>query len=418
MAEGGAAPGLVINGKFLQPTTSRSGVYRVAREMLVALDKVLAENPALAAAMPCRLLVPGGLPEAALGELRLSCIQVDRRQRRREMGPRLMRLTGLLWEQLVLPWRARGSTLVSLCNIGPVVYRNAFTLVHDAQVYSSPASYSRAFRAWYRTVLPLLGRSNRSLLTVSQYSRKQLAHFGVANAARIRVIHNGVDHVLRLAPDPAKVQSAGLAAQPYVLALANTQPHKNVGVLLKAFQSPMLKDVTLALFGPATREDFERQGHKVPSNVSFLGFVSDEELAGLLQQAAALAFPSTTEGFGLPPLEAMLRNCPAIVAPRGALPEVCGDAVLWAHPQDPQEWAQQIRRLCSDAQLRDQTQERGRAHAAQFTWRRAACRLLETVLGHSLADTGLMQAQLGAAERQLQRGEPQAAPALRRGLSS
>ena len=417
-AEGAHAPGLVINGKFLQPSTARSGVYRVAREMLAALDRLLADNPALAAAMPCRVLVPDGVPDTLEAELRLSCIRLERRHRTRPMGPRLARVSGLLWEQFALPWRARGSTLVNLCNIGPVAYRNAYTMVHDAQVYSAPDSYSRAFRAWYRLVLPLLGKGNRSLLTVSQYSRKQLAHFGVAPAGRIRVIHNGVDHVLRKAPDAAAVQSAGLDGKPYVLALANTQPHKNIAVLLKAFQSPMLKEVTLALFGPASRADFEAQGHRVPANVSFLGFVSDEALAGLLGQAAALAFPSTTEGFRLPPLEAMLRNCPAVVAPCGALPEVCGEAVLWAHPHDAQEWAQQIRRLCTDEALRQQMQALGQAHAAQFTWQRAAWRMLETVLGHSLADTGLMRPQADAERRAAQQREPQVAPALRRGLSS
>jgi glycosyltransferase involved in cell wall biosynthesis len=272
------------------------------------------------------------------------------------------------------------------------VHRDAFTMVHDAQVYSAPDSYSRAFRTWYRLVLPRLGKRNRALLTVSQYSRKQLDQFGVAAAAHIIVIHNGVDHVLRLVPEPTKVERAGLAGKRYIVALANSQPHKNIAMLLKAFQSPALNEVTLALFGPAKREDFESQGHAVPANVRFLGFISDEQLAGLLREAVALAFPSTTEGFGLPPLEAMLLGCPAIAAPCGALPEVCGDAVLWADPHDAAQWAQQIVRMCEDDDLREDMRSRGRAHAAQFTWDRAARRLLETVLGQPLADTGLMQA--------------------------
>ncbi|HYP85728.1 glycosyltransferase [Variovorax sp.] len=385
--------GLVINGKFLQPSTSRSGVYRVARELLVALDSVLANNPALAAAMPCRVIIPSA-PDPGL---RLSHIQIETDELAPGVGQLRRRLRGVLWEQFALPRLARGDTLVSLCNIGPMGYGNAFTLVHDAQVYSSPESYSRAFRSWYQLVLPRLGRRNRSLLTVSDFSRRQLAHFGVADARRIQVIHNGCDHVLRLTPDAGTVESAGLSGKRYVLALANTQPHKNVQVLLKAFQSEALRGVTLALFGPARREDFERQGHAVPPNVAFLGFVSDEELAGLLGQASALAFPSTTEGFGLPPLEAMLLGCPTIAAPCGALPEVCGDAVLWADSQDAAQWQRQILRLCDDDALRQDMQRRGRAHAAQFTWERAARRLLDTVLGEPLAEAAEPAGRAGAA---------------------
>jgi glycosyltransferase involved in cell wall biosynthesis len=334
------------------------------------------------------LIIPGEQDAS----LRLSRIRVESDSRSGDRSPWMERLHGALWEQLVLPWRAQGDTLISLCNIAPVVYRDAFTMVHDAQVYSAPGSYSRAFRTWYRFVLPRIGKRNKALLTVSQYSREELARFDVAAAARIRVIHNGCDHVLRLVPDSTKLEESGLPGKHYVVALANIQPHKNIEVLLKAFHSPALRKFTLALFGPAKREDFEKLGHTVPPNVKFLGFISDEQLAGLLREAVALAFPSTTEGFGLPPLEAMLLGCPAIAAPCGALPEICGDAVLWADPHDPVQWVRQIVRMCEDHGVREDMRRRGRAHAAQFTWDMAARHLLETVLGQPLADTGLMQA--------------------------
>ena len=380
--------GLVINGKFLQRSTSRSGVYRVARELLVALDKVFAKNPALANAMACRVIVPGGQGT----DLQLARIEVEVDRGSSEMRPLMRRLYGALWEQLVLPRRAKANVLINLCNMGPVLHRDAFTMVHDAQVYTSPASYSRAFRTWYRLMLPWLGKRNRALLTVSEFSRKQLDAYGVADAARIEVIYNGCDHVLRLVPDLAKADAAGLAGKRYVVALANIQLHKNIGVLLKAFQQSELRDMTLVLFGPAQREDFESRGHAVPPNVKFLGFVSDEELAGLLQRAAALAFPSTTEGFGLPPLEAMALGCPTVVAPCGALPEVCGDASLWADADDVDRWVAQIVRLRDDDVLRADMKRRGRSQAAKFTWDKAARRLLEVVLGQPLADTGLMAA--------------------------
>lgn len=376
---------IVINGKFLQTTTSRSGVYRVAKELLIALDKVLLENKEIAHIVKCSVVIPN----ANFGDLKLSKIKIENTDIKNNMSPWMRRISGILWEQLILPRHAKGKTIVSLCNIGPIMHRDAFTMVHDAQVFLSPASYSRLFRSWYRFVLPLLGKRNKAILTVSQYSKEQLSRFDIAPAERICVIHNGCDHVLRLIPNTEFVLSAGLGNTPYVVALANCQKHKNISVLLKAFSSPEMSEVILVLFGPATRDDFERQGHSVPKNVRFVGFISDEQLAGLLQNAVALAFPSTTEGFGLPPLEAMALGCPTIIAPLGSLPEVCGDVALQADACDPIQWQQQITRLLQDKELSETTRRRGKQHAAQLTWERSARQLLETVIGRRLVSDSL-----------------------------
>ncbi|MBN9033614.1 MAG: hypothetical protein J0I23_27860, partial [Rhizobiales bacterium] len=75
---------------------------------------------------------------------------------------------------------ARKGTLVSLCNLGPVLHPRAVTMIHDAQVHLTPQSYSRGFRLWYKFLPPLVGRTNRQILTVSEYSKQQLVRYGVA----------------------------------------------------------------------------------------------------------------------------------------------------------------------------------------------------------------------------------------------
>src|SRR5205085_7996249 len=120
------------------------------------------------------------------------------------------------------------------------------------------------------------------------------------------------------------------------------QVHKNVGVLLKAFSAPALGALTLVLVGADDRASFEARGHTVPTNVVFAGRVDDGELRALLEAALCVAFPSTTEGFGLPPLEGMLLGCPAVMAPCGALPEIGSDAALFASPDDPGQWVSVI----------------------------------------------------------------------------
>lgn len=355
---------VVINGKFLN--AKLTGVHRVAHELLRAIDLLAASaRPAFEILLPPGEEAPAStapMPTRAVGRLR-----------------------GQLWEQIELPRAAHGRLILSLCNLAPVATRHAVTMIHDAQVFTTPQSYTPAFRQWYRLILRAAGRRHRRILTVSHFSKMELVRYGVAPAERIDVIHNGVDHVLRGVADDGILARLGLAPRGYVMALANTQHHKNVPMLLQAFARPEMARLTLVLVGAATRGDFEALGNVVPANVVFAGLVADDALRGLMESALCLAFPSLTEGFGLPPLEAMLLGCPAVVAPCGALPEVCGSAAITAPAHDAAAWTTAIGTLDRDPTAWANRSDAGRLHAAAFTWRRAADQLLAVLTDVSRA---------------------------------
>lgn len=356
---------VIFNGKFL--SARPTGVQRVASQLLRAFQQLISEAPAPNFLLQCELLVPPGAPEPASLDL---------------PGTRVGRLKGSAWEQLSLPRAAGNATIVNLCNVGPLLHPDSVTMIHDAQVYTNPSSYSRAFRAWYRLQQPICGRLHRRILTVSEFSKAELVRFGIAAADKIAVLHNGVDHFLDVVPDRS-ILSRMPPGRPFCLALANTQPHKNIGLILRAFENARLSGLDLALVGGASADDFRRAGHPVPRNAVFLGRVSDAELRALYEACVALLFPSLTEGFGLPPLEAMVVGCPALVAPKGALPETCGDGAQYADAGEPQAWIDGILRLqCDDAHRRDAI-GRGRGQASRFTWRAAAEKLLEEIAGAS-----------------------------------
>lgn len=349
------SPHIIINGKFI-PAGS-TGVHRVGHELLRAIDGLEGEGlPRFEAYVPSGETLPPARPRVPL----------------RTVG----RLHGQLWEQIDLPYAARGRLILSLCNLAPIATHNAVTMIHDAQVFITPESYSRKFRTWYRFVLQQAGKRHRKILTVSHFSKAQLVHYGIAPAERIEVIHNGVDHILRVGTDPAVIGRLGLEPRNYAVALANTQKHKNIGLLLKAFARPEMAELKLVLVGGARRQDFEALGHSVPANIVFAGPASDEALRGLIEGALCLAFPSLTEGFGLPPVEAMLLGCPAVVAPCGALPEVCGTAAWMVDPDDPGAWSAALLALQADPATWAARSEAGRQHAAEFTWDHAAHQLL------------------------------------------
>jgi len=288
-------------------------------------------------------------------------------------------LPPILWEQVQLPWTARDGLALNLCNVGPILARNAITMVHDAQVYTTPQSYSMPFRLWYRFVQPMLGRRHRLILTVSEYSKSQLVFHGIAPADKIAVIHNGVDHVLAHDRDTGILGAFGLTSGRYAVGLASLQPHKNTEVLLKAFAQPTLSNIQLALFGGVDLGAFEARFGPLPANVMLVGRVSDAQLRALLEGALCYLCPSTTEGFGLPVMEAMILGCPAIAAPCGALPEVCGDAALYAAPDDPAAWATAVAGLDANPDKKAALGTAGQRHARQFSWANAAKKLLSTL---------------------------------------
>lgn len=354
---------VLINGKFLSAPST--GVHRVAAELIRHCNHLLRTDPAWKGKLRLDLVIPYD------AEDRAKKLGVPYRV----VGP----FRGIPWEQLTLPSVGGGSTILSLCNVGPVTSRDAVTMFHDAQVRLTPKSYSLPFRLWYRFHQFFTGRRHQRILTISQYSRQQLSRFGLASRSRVTVIPNGVDHFATAQADDRIIAKLGLDSGHYVAALANTQSHKNIRVLIDCFARPDMADKKLVLFGAATAADFEAIGAAPGPNVIFAGKISDEELRAIYENALCFACPSTTEGFGLPPLEAMGARCPAVVAPCGALPEVCGEAALYADAHAPEEWAEAICELERNPALRRKLVTKGDEQVARFTWDGAARSLLATM---------------------------------------
>ncbi len=357
-------PKVSFNGRFLNAPPT--GVQRVARELIVSLLETLETQPDLKSRLDLSLICPPDTTdEIARADLSIT---------------KFGHFSGQFWEQFDLPRAPTGDLLINLCNLSPVVSSNAITMVHDAQVFLTPESYSSAFGNWYRFALPRIGKKARRILTVSNYSADQLTRFGVANREKISVVHNGVDHILHHEADTTIIDRLGLTPNSYTVGLANTQSHKNISVLLDAYRDPRLQGKKLVLFGSADADAFKSAGLDLPETVVLAGRLSDAELRALLEHATALVFPSKTEGFGLPPLEAMTLGTPAICADAGALPEVCGDAALYAAADDPEAWVTQIETLIADAaETRNQRRAVSKAQAANFTWAKAGEKLLDVI---------------------------------------
>ena len=244
---------------------------------------------------------------------------------------------GHLWEQLMLPQSVSGG-LISLCNTGPIALSKHIVCIHDLNTRLYPASYSLPFRTLYRALLPTLGRSANAVATVSRFSADQVISYGIASTDKVKVIPNGHEHALRWRPRHSqKTRSA--AGPNTVVLIGSLAPHKNIGLVLGLAPRLAAAGLKIAVAGISDARIFNASGlSPAADNIIWLGRLSDDELAALLMDSFCLAFPSFTEGFGLPPLEAMTLGCPVIATDRASLPEICGEAALFASPTDAEAW--------------------------------------------------------------------------------
>jgi glycosyltransferase involved in cell wall biosynthesis len=345
-----------INGRFLtQPIT---GVQRYAREVVKALDRLLRERVLDPGAAEITLLTP---PSGA-DPLSLEHIQ----------SRRVGRLSGHAWEQLELPVASRGGVLLNLCNTAPLARGAQVVTIHDAAVYRWPGAYTRAFRIWYRLLWMALAYTAPAILTVSSFSRRELAAcLGIAES-RIRVVTESGEHILAAASDSRILDRHGLRARPFALAVSTANPTKNFGAVVGAIELLGQTGFDFVIAGGVDPRVFAAATAPLPAAVKRVGYVSDGELRALYEHAACFVYPSLYEGFGLPLLEAMICGCPVIASDAASIPEVCGDAALYCDARSPADIARKLTALMTDEAQRRALAARGLAHAARFSWREAA----------------------------------------------
>ncbi|MBD9449524.1 MULTISPECIES: glycosyltransferase [unclassified Rhizobium] len=345
-----------INGRFL--TQGVTGVQRYARNVLGAMDKFTGADGAT-------LIVPTKTPEPSLQRMKL------------EKGGQL---SGHAWEQIELPYLSNNRRLLNLCNTAPALKADQIVCIHDANIFAAPQSYSRAFRALYHNLQPLLVRRSLRVASVSHAAARQIARHLPIRLSDIAILPNGHEHALSWNPELAELAPKALSSitadRPFVLALGSRARHKNLSLLIDIAPEldEMNLDVVIAGGGDGI---FAEQTLQRRPNVHFIGRVSDHDLAYLLDRALCLVFPSLTEGFGLPIVEAMARSCPVISSHCASMPEVCGNAAMTASPFEPREWIKAVRTLVASVHLRSDLAGRGREQVRQFSWEKTASGYIE-----------------------------------------
>lgn len=340
---------IVVNARFL--TQSTTGIQRFATEIARELLRLRAD---VVLAVPRGPIDPRGLDETRI--------------------VRVGRLAGHAWEQIDLPLfaRRRGAVVLGLASTGPVWYRPQVSTHHDVTWLRHPDSFGRRFRAVYGLIVPRLIDHSERLLTVSAFSRGEIAaHFGIS-PERLTIVPNAADARFRPADDDAP-----RATERYLLAVSSPNAHKNFARMIDGFRrfSRAHPDVELRVVGSQTRSFARQEYDASDARVRFLGRVDDAALAELYRGALAFVFPSLYEGFGIPPLEAQQCGCPVIAARAASLPEVLGDSALFVDPYDVDDLAAAMARIVDDDGLRARLSDEGLRNAGRFSWRTSAERV-------------------------------------------
>jgi glycosyltransferase involved in cell wall biosynthesis len=255
---------------------------------------------------------------------------------------------------------------------------------HDmhALSYSGPKDlHHHLYDLRYRWNLRFLPKA-KFVVTVSQNTRTELLRFcPFIPGERVIPVHNGLEDRWKRITSPElldryRVQHK-LKGKRTVLHVGSDVFYKNKAGVIRAFAQLNRTDLLLVLVGDLTRETeglIDALG--IRASVRQLNNLNDEDLVTLYNVADMLVFPSISEGFGWPPLEAMACGCPVIASNAGSLPEICGDACLYVNATNTGEIAEAINRVLGEEKLRDKLIATGRLQAATYSWKSTAAEFL------------------------------------------
>lgn len=259
--------------------------------------------------------------------------------------------------------------------------------VHDVTPLLYPRSLPQMLRLRYKRQLGHTLREARRIITVSQISFSALSAYAGVDAAKVRVIHNGVSDRFRPQTSPETllaVRHRYVLPERFVFWVGDFRPEKNLTFLIQAWarlQKKLPESLPLVLAGAQTGEfqklKKEVAHHGIEGAVLFPGFIRDDDLPAVYSAATVFVFPSLYEGFGLPPLEAMACGTPCVVSNSSSLPEVTGSAALLFNPTSLDDFEDCMLRVLTQPDLCERLRRDGLTQSAQFPWSKAAAETLQ-----------------------------------------
>jgi glycosyltransferase involved in cell wall biosynthesis len=283
-------------------------------------------------------------------------------------------LWGMLWERTILPRLAKrtGIDVLYCPNGNAPAHRTQVPVVMCIHDVNAQKGWSSGIHQLYRkTMVPSAARAADGIVTVSDFSKREITESFNIEDSKISVIYNGVDEVYF----EGESRPIDLPDR-YILFVGSLNPRKNIRGVLNAFEELTdSSNLQLVLVGPDNKEIFKNVGTMTGDRIVRCGFLAIDEVKYAYENAEALVFPSFYEGFGLPPLEALACGTPVVASDRGSLPEILGDTATYVDPESPSDIA---RGICETING-DYDKARLSKAASQYKWSAVADRTVNAL---------------------------------------
>jgi glycosyltransferase involved in cell wall biosynthesis len=234
----------------------------------------------------------------------------------------------------------------------------------------------------YKAVITQAVKKAKRIITVSNFTKKEIAEYFNLNPEKISVTYEACDGVEygQLSLPESRFLSNHKITKPYLLYVGNAYPHKNLERLLEVFKELKNNKFNFQLVLVGKLDYFYQRLKKKAqeldllhdNSVVFFGFASQSDLAHLYRKASLYVFPSFIEGFGLPALEAMSYGLPVVASKTSSLPEILDGAALFFDPQDKQDMTLTILKVLENQNLRKKMIKKGYEQVKKFSWGRCA----------------------------------------------
>jgi glycosyltransferase involved in cell wall biosynthesis len=342
-------------------------VPRYAANLARALDRASAGYPELSLSL---LTTAAGA--AAIDPRRVSVRLVGGRSRRVNAGP-----GRLVLEQALV--RGERADLFHYFDVsGPVLARDRrfVATVHDAAFVHG---YRPVHNYYKRLLYPWSLARASAVIAVSNFTKEETIRYFDVDPARVVVVHSGPG-LLPARTDLPRVEEGHMP--PYLLYVGNLGGNKNLPFLVRSFHRANVP-VRLVFAGRPRGSSAELSAAiaagPAADRIEIVDDISDGELDRLYRSAIALVLPSTYEGFGFTPLEAMARGCPVLMSDIPALREVSGSGAMLLPLDAEDAWVAGIRRVVESEDVRADLRARGKATVGRFSWEKTARGVLDVL---------------------------------------